>query len=252
MSNTKIIIQARTGSTRLPQKMILPFYENEGIFSLLLKKLTSAFDKNDIILATSSNPNNDVLVEIAERYGVNYFRGSENDVLQRFIDAAKEFDATKIIRVCADNPFLDMDFLNFLLQNFEKTECDYMSFSTSEGTPTIKTHYGFWAEAVTLNALNKVRSMTDESLYHEHVTNFIYANKDVFDVRFLNISEDIEKHDDIRLTIDTKTDFDIQKEIFNKIYKEKQNFNAFDVVSFLNENQQYMKIMKDEILKNQK
>lgn len=252
MNDIKIIIQARTGSTRLPQKMILPFYENEGIFSLILNRLTSNFKKENIILATSSNPNNDVLAEIARRYGINCFRGSENDVLQRFIDAANQFNATKIIRVCADNPFLDMDFLNFLLQNFEKTECDYMSFSTSEGTPTIKTHYGFWAEAVTLNALNKVRSMTDESLYHEHVTNFIYANKDVFDVRFLNISEDIEKHDDIRLTIDTKTDFDIQKEIFNKIYKEKQNFNAFDVVSFLNENQQYMKIMKDEILKNQK
>ena len=252
MNDIKIIIQARTGSTRLPQKMILPFYENEGIFSLILNRLTSNFKKENIILATSSNPNNDVLAEIARRYGINCFRGSENDVLQRFIDAANQFNATKIIRVCADNPFLDMDFLNFLLQNFEKTECDYMSFSTSEGTPTIKTHYGFWAEAVTLNALNKVRSMTDESLYHEHVTNFIYANKDVFDVRFLNISEDIEKHDDIRLTIDTKTDFDIQKEIFNKIYKEKQNFNAFNVVSFLNENQQYMKIMKDEILKNQK
>ena len=69
MSKTKIIIQARTGSTRLPQKMILPFYENEGIFSLLLKKLTITFDKNDIILATSVNENNDVLVEIAERYG---------------------------------------------------------------------------------------------------------------------------------------------------------------------------------------
>ena len=108
MSKTKIIIQARTGSTRLPQKMILPFYENEGIFSLLLKKLTITFDKNDIILATSVNENNDVLVEIAERYGIKYFRGSENDVLQRFIDAAKEFNAENIIRVCADNPFLDI------------------------------------------------------------------------------------------------------------------------------------------------
>ncbi len=252
MNDIKIIIQARTGSTRLPQKMILPFYENEGIFSLILNRLTSNIKKENIILATSSNSNNDVLVETAKRYGINYFRGSENDVLQRFIDAANHFNANKIIRVCADNPFLDIDYLNFLLQNFEMTDCDYMSFSTSEGTPTIKTHYGFWAEAVTLNALNKVKAMTEESLYHEHVTNFIYANKDVFDVRFFNISEVIEKHDDIRLTIDTKTDFDIQKEIFNDIYKKKPNFNAFDVVAFLNENQQYMKVMRDEILKNQK
>ena len=120
MSNTKIIIQARTGSTRQPKKMILPCYANEGIFSLLLKKLTATFDKNDIILATSVNENNDVLVEIAKCYGVNYFRGSENDVLQRFIDAAKEFNAENLIRVCADNPFLDVFYIRLLIEKFEK------------------------------------------------------------------------------------------------------------------------------------
>ena len=252
MNEAKIIIQARTGSTRLPQKMILPFYENEGIFSLILKRLTSIIDKNNIILATSTNENNDVLTDIAKEYGVNYFRGSENDVLQRFIDAANEFNAKKIIRVCADNPFLDLVFLNFLLDNFKKSDYDYMSFMTSNGTPTIKTHYGFWAEAVTLNALKKVKSMTDENLYHEHVTNFIYANPNDFNIKFFNIPEVIDKHDDIRLTIDTQIDFDIQKEIFNKIYKIKPDFNAFDVLTFLNENKEYHAIMKNEILKNQK
>ena len=259
MSEIKIIIQARTGSTRLPQKMILPFYGNEGIFSLILKRLTSSIKKENIILATSINENNDILVEIAKNYGINYFRGAENDVLQRFIDAAKEFKAHKIIRVCADNPFLDVDFLNFLLDNFENSDYDYMSFSTSKGNPTIKTHYGFWAEAVTLNALEKCRDVIswclndqDARLYHEHVTNFIYANPNDFNIKFFNIPEEIDSHDDIRLTIDTKIDFDIQKEIFNKIYKEKPDFNAFDVLSFLNENKEYLKIMKDEISKNQK
>lgn len=252
MNETKIIIQARTGSTRLPRKMILPFYGNEGIFSLILNRLTSIIDKNNIILATSINENNDVLIDIAKNYSVNYFRGSENDVLQRFIDAAIDFNAEKIIRVCADNPFLDLEYLNFLLDNFEKSNCDYMSFSTSKGTPTIKTHYGFWAEAVTLNALKKVKSMTDENIYHEHVTNFIYANPDIFNIIFFNIPEEIENHDDIRLTIDTQVDFDIQKEIFNIVYKKNPNFNAFDIIGFLNENQHYMKVMKDEILKNQK
>lgn len=252
MKDVKIIIQARTGSTRLPQKMILPFYENEGIFSLILKRLTSIIDKNNIILATSTNENNDVLTDIAKEYGVNYFRGSENDVLQRFIDAANEFNAKKIIRVCADNPFLDLEFLNFLLDNFKKSDYDYMSFMTSKGIPIIKTHYGFWAEAVTLNALKKVKSMTDENLYHEHVTNFIYANPNDFNIKFFNIPEEIDSHDDIRLTIDTKIDFDTQKEIFNIIYKKNPSFNSSDVVAFLNENQQYMKIMRDEILKNQK
>lgn len=252
MNNTKIIIQARTGSTRLPRKMILPFYENEGIFSLLLKKLTSAFDKNDIILATSTNPNNDILVEIAERYEVNYYRGSENDVLQRFIDAAKEFGAENIIRVCADNPFLDVFYIELLVEKFEKFNCDYLSYITSDGTPSIKTHYGFWAEAVKLSALEKVRELTNENLYHEHVTNFIYANRDIFDVNFFEIIPQIDKHKDIRLTIDTQVDFDIQKEIFNKLNNNIPNFTSLNVIDFLEDNPHYLDIMRNEILKNQK
>ena len=252
MSKTKIIIQARTGSTRLPQKMILPFYENEGIFSLILNRLTSNFNKEDIILATSSNPNNDVLVEIAERYGVNYFRGSEDDVLQRFIDAAKEFKADNIIRVCADNPFLDVFYIELLLEKFEQFDCDYLSFMTSDGTPSIKTHYGFWAEAVKLSALEKVKSLTDEKLYHEHVTNFIYANRDKFDVNFFEIIPEIDRHKDIRLTIDTQVDFDVQKEIFNKLNNYIPNFTSLNVIDFLEDNPHYLEVMKGEILKNQK
>lgn len=252
MSKTKIIIQARTGSTRLPQKMILPFYENEGIFSLILNRLTSNFDKEDIILATSLNPNNDVLVEIAMRYGVNCFRGSENDVLQRFIDAANEYDADKIIRVCADNPFLDVFYIEQLLEKFEKFDCDYLSFITSDGIPSIKTHYGFWAEAVKLSALEKVKSLTDENLYHEHVTNFIYANRDIFDVNFFRIIPEIDKHKDIRLTIDTQVDFDIQKEIFAKLNNYIPNFTSLNVIDFIEDNPHYLEIMRNEILKNQK
>ena len=252
MSKTKIIIQARTGSTRLPQKMILPFYENEGIFSLLLKKLTITFDKNDIILATSVNENNDVLVEIAERYGIKYFRGSENDVLQRFIDAAKEFNAENIIRVCADNPFLDVFYIELLLEKFEQFNCDYLSYITSDGTPSIKTHYGFWAEAVKLSALEKVRELTNENIYHEHVTNFIYANREIFDVNFFEIIPQIDRHKDIRLTIDTQVDFDIQKEIYVKLNNFIPNFTSLNVIDFLEDNPHYLEIMKNEILKNQK
>ena len=252
MNDVKIIIQARTGSTRLPQKMILPFYENEGIFSLLLKKLTSVFDKNDIILATSVNENNDILVETAKQYGINYFRGSENDVLQRFIDAAKEFNAENIIRVCADNPFLDTFYIELLIEKFEKFNCDYLSYITSEGTPSIKTHYGFWAEAVKLSALEKVRELTDENLYHEHVTNFIYANRDIFDVNFFEIIPEIDRHKDIRLTIDTQVDFDTQKEIFSRLNNYIPNFTSLNVIDFLEDNPHYLEIMKNEILKNQK
>lgn len=252
MSEIKIIIQARTGSTRLPQKMILPFYGDEGVFSLILNRITNEIDREDVILATSVNPNNDVLEQIACEHGIKCYRGSENDVLQRFIDAATEFGAKRIIRVCADNPFLDIEYLKILIENFENSDADYLAYSTSTGWPTIKTHYGFWAEAVTLNALRKVKELTDESLYHEHVTNFIYANPEIFNVQFMKIPMNVEKHDNIRLTMDTQADFDMQKEIFNEIYSRNKKFNAEDVVSYLVENQHYFEKMKIEIEKNRK
>lgn len=252
MSDIKIIIQARTGSTRLPQKMILPFFEGEGVFSLILSRITRRIEKNNVILATSVNPNNDVLADIAKKHGVHCYRGSENDVLQRFIDAANHFGAEKIVRVCADNPFLDMDSIALLINEFEQSDADYLAFSTSTGWPTIKTHYGFWAEAVTVKALQKVKELTDESLYHEHVTNFIYANPEIFKVKFIKIPMEIEKHDDIRLTMDTQVDFDMQKEIVNGVYTANRDFNAMDVVDYLMDNKQYFEKMKLEIEKNKK
>ena len=102
------IIQARLSSTRLPNKVILPFWNGKTIIDLLIEKLKTFNDCN-IILATSDLSANLPLVEVAKRANVDYFQGSENDVLQRFIDAAEIQDAEHIIRICADNPFLDIN-----------------------------------------------------------------------------------------------------------------------------------------------
>ena len=97
-----------------------------------------------------------------------------------------------------------------------------------------------------------MKSLTDENLYHEHVTNFIYANTDIFDVKFFYINPEIDRHKDIRLTIDTQVDFDILKEIYGKLNNYIPNFTSGNVIDFLEDNPHYLEIMKKEILKNQK
>lgn len=251
-ANPKIIIQARIGSTRLPKKMILPFYESQGIFSILLQRISKRINKSDIILATSVNAENDILDNIAKENEVACFRGSENDVLQRFIDAAEHYNSNMIIRVCADNPFLDINCLEKLYHEFANFQCDYLAFKTSEGIPTIKTHYGFWAEAVRIDALKRIKFLTDENLYHEHVTNYIYSHPNEFKIVLNSIPQEIEKNHNLRLTIDTEKDFEIQKEIFDHIYRDNKDFSCQDVCKYLINNQKYFTIMKEEILKNQK
>ena len=172
-----IIIQARLGSTRLPEKMILPFYKNKGILEILIEKIKLSFPNIPVILATTDNANDDRLALLGEKLKILVFRGEEQNVLKRFIDAALKYDIDKIIRICADNPFLDMLYLKNLIKEYDDSSYDYISFKTSRDLPTIKTHYGFWTEGVMLTALKKIKKLTGEKIYLEHVTNFIYSLK---------------------------------------------------------------------------
>lgn len=155
-SNLAIIIQARMGSTRLPNKMILPYWEKEGILSILLKRIKNGLPKIPVIVATTCKVQDDVIEDISFKENVLVFRGNENDVLKRFIDAANTYSVTKIVRICADNPFLDIEELSLLVSEYENMNVDYFSYITSTKIPSIKTHYGLWGEAVSLSALEYI------------------------------------------------------------------------------------------------
>ena len=208
-----IIIQARVGSTRFPNKMTIPFHNGKGMLHFLLSRMVKAGLPAPIILAIPDSPANDVLEEIGTQLNINVFRGSENDVLQRFIDAATLHKATRIIRVCADNPFLDTQSLINLIDTLKNDPSDYISYCLTDGTPTIKTHYGFWAEAVRLNALKTVAGLTDEKLYREHVTNYIYAHPKAFTRSCLRLDPAIEANPWARFTVDTAQDFENMKNL---------------------------------------
>jgi Spore coat polysaccharide biosynthesis protein F, CMP-KDO synthetase homolog len=246
------VVQARSGSTRMPNKILLPFFEGKSILDLLINKLKQV-QGTKVVIATSVNSNCDVIEEVAGNHNVACFRGSENDVLQRFIDAAEANNAERIIRICSDNPFLDLESINKLVSfvNSQSGCIDYASFMIN-GTPSIKTHYGFWTEYVTLDALKRVKSLTDESLYHEHVTNFIYANPDKFNIQWIDGPDIIKSHKDIRLTIDTQEDFNNAQRIYSDLCATNLYPSIDQVVSYLDSHNNYYLSMKKQIEKNSK
>lgn len=250
-----VIIQARVGSTRLPSKMILPFYEGKSVLELLLLRLRERFALKKevaVLVATTNNSSDDAIVFLSEKVGIPVFRGSEHDVLQRFIDGAAYIKTDRLIRVCADNPFLDMNALEILVEHINVKENDYIAFSTSEGTPTIKTHYGFWAEAVGVGALKKVAKMTDDKVYHEHVTNYIYTHVECFDIDFIPIPREIEMNKKIRLTLDTYADFEMQQEIYAKCMERFGEIGMRSVLSTLDLFPQFYEQMQEQIRLNVK
>ena len=246
-----IIIQARLGSTRLPNKMILPFHNNEGVLEIILNKIKTFLPEIPIVVATTTNGNDDIIAELCKTHKVKIFRGSEENVIKRFTDTAKEFGFSKIIRICADNPFINMNALKELLAEFKKRDVDYCSFQTSWGTPSILTHYGFWAEGVSLTALEKVSELTDEKFFLEHITNYIYSNPKIFKLNFIPISKEIEAYQNIRMTMDTKEDFLLLQEIY-KDYYPRESDEITDLLFYVSSNEDWMKIMNNQIELNTK
>lgn len=249
MRQTGIIIQARTGSSRLPNKMLLPFYEDKGIFELILQRLSESGLNVPIIVATTTKEADTALVDITNKYGFEFYRGDENNVLKRFIDAAVHFNIQNIVRLCADNPFIDVDAIKHQIKSFDN-KTDYWCYCTSEKKPTIKTGYGFWTEMVTLEALKKVASQTEDSLYLEHVTNYIYAHDNQFKIHYETIDWDVEQQTDLRLTLDTIDDFQLLKEIYEHLKSNKIDFTAKAISNTVKAYPQWLEIMRAETLKN--
>lgn len=247
-----IIIQARLASTRLPDKIILDFHNGKGILEIIIERIKHIVPADKVIVATSTENKNDAIQKIAEKTGVNCFAGDENNVLKRFIDAAMRFNAQKIIRICSDNPFLDIDELKRIYDDsiHFSDNVEYASFWVNE-KPSILTHYGLWTEYVTLKALKKVNSITQKPLYQEHVTNYIHQHPNEFHIHWLSPS--FIPPNEIRLTTDSQNDFIYQKMIFKEVLNSYGiNFSSDDIFQFLEKNRNFIASMKKEINQNAK
>lgn len=212
--DTGIIVQARMGSTRLPGKVLMPFYDGLSILQILLRRLNANSANIPVWLATSALEADNAVADLAAAENVNCFRGHETDVLQRFTQAAEQAGFSRIIRVCADNPFLDAGLLDELIAASFVSPADYLSYSLTGNLPAIRSHWGIFAEYVTLDALRRAAKATDDPFYHEHVTNFIYGNPDQFNVQWIHAPEGVYENLSVRLTIDTPEDFTALQQLY--------------------------------------
>ena len=246
-----IIVQARMGSTRLPGKILRPFFKEKVLLDILLDNLHKV-SNTKVIVATSDNSNDDALVSYLEKRGELYFRGSENDVLSRFISAAEEFDVDGIVRICSDNPFLDYNGVSKLLEKSEMTDADYIGYMINN-KPSIKTHFGFWGEYVKLSALKKAYKETEVgSNAHEHVTIHIYNHPNEFKCDWIQCPDYLQNRTDIRLTIDTQEDMQNAQMVYACLREENENFTLKNVIDYLDKHKEITAIMKKNIINNLK
>lgn len=249
--NIGIIIQARMGSTRLPGKILKQFYGGKTLLETLLENLHKVAGVK-VIVATSVNENNDQLENFLKKKGELIYRGSENDVLERFIKAAEANDVDGIVRICSDNPFLDCHGVAALVEKAQKCDADYIGFKINN-TPSILTHFGFWGEFVTLAALKRVYATSEFGTpAHEHVTFHVYKHPEEYKCKWIAGPDFLEGRDDIRLTIDTPDDFENALKVYSDLKTKNEDFSLQDVVEYLDTHEEIKQSMLKNIFQNKK
>ena len=248
--NFGIIIQARLGSTRLPRKILKEFYGGKTLLETVIDHLQKVPGAN-LIVATSVNPNNDELESFLVEKGITVYRGEENDVLDRFICAAEANNIDGIVRICSDNPFLDWHGVAALIEKAKTSDADYIGYRINN-TPSIKTHFGFWGEYVTLKALKQVSATTNEQMAHEHVTIHIYTHPNEYKCEWIECPDFLQGRNDIRLTVDNAEDFVNAQEVYKTLFEANPDFGLEDVVRYIDEHAELRDSMKKMIDNNQK
>lgn len=237
---TSVIIQARMGSTRLPGKVLMKI-KGITILEHLIKRLKLSKKIDDIIIATTINKEDEQIIEVAEKNNVNYFAGSEKDVLERYYLAANKFKSDIIIRITSDCPLMDYEILDKMLTLFKEkfNEIDYLS-----NTDVVKNTFprGFDIEIFKYELLEKIFNIATKEYEREHVTPYVYEHPSEF--KLCGFKNEID-YSNYRLTVDTSEDFNVIKLIFDKCYKENGYFNLNDVINVLRTNPEIIEINKE-------
>lgn len=235
---TVAIIQARMGSTRLPGK-IMKLLAGKTVLEHVIERVTKSKEINEIVIATTTNEQDDLVVGEAQRLGVKSFRGSEEDVLSRYYYAAKKYNAQIVIRITSDCPLIDFEVVDSIIRNFKSNSFDYISNTLNRTFPR-----GLDCEVFSFDALEKTFQNAKVKYQKEHVTPYIYENNHLFKINQYCSDED---NSNFRCTLDTYEDYELIKAILERI---NEDFNYQDLLSILKENPDLVKINCNVTQKN--
>ncbi|HEY5600914.1 MAG TPA: glycosyltransferase family protein [Patescibacteria group bacterium] len=226
------IIQARMGSTRLPGKSMKKILGKPMLWHIVQRvKKTKHIDK--VVVATSTSSKDDKIVKFCKQNKIDYFRGSENNVLSRFYETATKFNAGVIVRITADCPLIDPAIIDQTIKKYLTGKYDYVSVATGAGVANknVKRYPdGLDCEVFSYKILESAYFNAKSNDEKEHVTLHIWKRPKKFNLLSIKPSEDYSK---LRFTVDHPSDLKFIKEIYNQLYPKKKNFNLFDIIALL-------------------
>jgi len=216
MLKTITIIQARTGSTRLPGKVMYPL-DGKHTLTHIITRVSTAETVDNTVVATSTKPPDDVIERNASMAGADVVRGSESDVLSRFHRAAKRYSPDVLVRVTADCPLISPDTIDEVVHRLIETDADYSTNIIERTFPR-----GLDVETFTFESFKQVHRESTASHHREHVTPYYREQTDQFDLVSVTSDEVFDEswmqdRTDLRLTVDEADDYELLWEIYDRI-----------------------------------
>lgn len=230
-------IEARMTSTRLPGKVLLPLAGKPAL-ERLIERLKRSKYLDEIVVATTVNKTDDQIIELADKLGVKYFRGSEQDVLKRVLQAAQSVDADIIVEITGDCPLVDWRLIDRGIEEFFQKKVDYASNTIQLSYPI-----GFDVQVFPTAVLAEVDKLTDNPIDRTHVSYYIYNHPEKYKLHNWQAEKEFF-WPNLRLTLDKKADYDFLNIIFKELLTENEDFSVSDVINFLKNNPDLLEINK--------
>ncbi|MGB2601415.1 MAG: glycosyltransferase family protein [Candidatus Omnitrophota bacterium] len=238
------IVQARTSSTRLPGKVLkeLPLGSGITVLEQVIRRLKRSKKLNTIVIATTTDAQDDAIVEVVRKENVVLFRGSRDDVLSRFYLAAKENGLDVVVRITSDCPCMDPDVLDMVISTHLENKGDYTSNTLKRTYPR-----GLDVEVLNFDVLEGAYENAEHDFEKEHVTSYIYdTHPNMFKIDHFTAPEGFDASD-IRATLDTEEDYKLLCTVFNHLYEENEFFGVKDLIAFIEE-QPWVKSINDNVV----
>ncbi len=218
-----VTIEARMRSSRLPGKVLKPIM-GKPMLGLMIERLKQARSVDDIIIATTVNPADEPIVNLAKEMGIGYFRGSEEDVLARVLGAARAYQADVIVETTGDCPLIDPGILDKVVSDYRIGGADFVSNNLEYTTPR-----GTDVRVFSTDALAEVDRVSQDPADREHVSLHFWEHPEKYRLRNVR-TEFPPEVADLRLTVDTPEDFELIRQVFENLHPENPAFTLADIL----------------------
>jgi spore coat polysaccharide biosynthesis protein SpsF len=238
-----VLIQARLGSSRYPQK-ILKKIDSRSVIEYMIDQILKIFPKNKIIINTTNSKKEILLLNEIKKKKINFFRGSELNVLSRYVNCAKKFKVKNIIHVTSDCPLVDINLILKMKKIFLKNNLDYLANTY----PPYKSTFpdGTDIEIYKYKSLIKLQKLTNLQEDKEHVTNFFWKNKNIFKTMILKNSKNLSNY---KYSIDYKNEITLVKKIIKIMKKKKIKSNFKNIVKIIESDDNLKRISNTNLKK---